>query len=82
MKNFIKRRYYPLIEKIKRSEESKLELQKGFTQEHLSEAKKKDLNKKIAQYSENIVDLIQQINLNKDQIEKITRQLKHFLENL
>jgi RNA polymerase primary sigma factor len=82
MKNFIKRRYYPLIEKIKRSEENKRELQKEFTQEHLSEAKKRNLNKKIAQYSKKIVDLIQQINLNKDQIEKITRQLKHFLERL
>ena len=82
MKNFIKRRYYPLIEKIKRSEENKLGLQKEFTQEHLSEAKKRDLNKKIAQYSKKMVGLIQQINLNKDQIEKITRQLKHFLERL
>jgi len=82
MKNFIKRRYSPLIEKIKRSEEKKLELQEDFTQEHLSEAKKRDLNKKIAQYSKKMVGLIQQINLNKDQIEKITRQLKHFLERL
>jgi len=77
-----KKKVLSLIEKIKRSEENKLELQKEFTQEHLSEAKKRDLNKKIAQYSKKIVDLIQQINLNKDQIEMITRQLKHFLERL
>jgi len=82
MKYFIKRRYYPLIEKIQRSKENKLELQKEFTQEHLSETQKRDLNKKLAQYSKKIVDLIQQINLNKDQLEKTTRQLKHFLEML
>jgi RNA polymerase primary sigma factor len=82
IKNFIKRSYYPLIEKIKRSEENKLELQEEFTQEHLSEAEKRDLTKKIAQYSKKIVGLIQQINFHKDQIERITRQLKYFLEML
>ena len=71
-----------LIEKIKRSEQKKLELQKKSTQEDLSEAKKRELTRKIDQKSKRTLDLLQQINLNNVQIEKVVHKLKHFLERL
>ena len=70
------------IEKIKRSEQKKKELQKKLTQKSLSEAKKKELRKKIEQKSKRTLDLLNQINLNKAQIEKVSNKLKHFLERL
>ncbi|MBW1838431.1 MAG: RNA polymerase sigma factor RpoD [Deltaproteobacteria bacterium] len=71
-----------LIEKIKRSEQKKLELQKKSTQKNLSEAKKRELTKKFDQKSKRTLDLLQQINLNNVQIEKVVHKLKHFLERL
>jgi hypothetical protein len=38
-----------LVERIKRSEQKKLDLQKKLTQKNLSEAKKKELKKKLDQ---------------------------------
>ena len=71
-----------IIEKIKRGEQKHLELQKKLKQKHLSEAKKRELKKKIDQKSKKIFVLIQQINLNEIQIEKIAQKIKHFLVRL
>ncbi len=71
-----------IIEKIKRGEQKHLELQKKLKQKHLSEAKKRELKKKIDQKSKKIFVLIQQINLNEIQIEKVAQKIKHFLVRL
>ncbi len=71
-----------LIEKIKRAEQKKHELQKKLTLKSISEVKKKELRKKITQKSEKILSFIDQINLNKAQIEKVVQKLQHFLERL
>jgi RNA polymerase primary sigma factor len=71
-----------LIEKIKRAEQKRQELQKKLTLKSISEVKKKELRKKITQKSEKILSLIDQINLNKAQIEKVVQKLQHFLERL
>ena len=76
-----KKKVLSLIGRIKGYEQKKLELQKELTQNNLSEAQKRALGKKIRQKSEKLLSLIQQINLNKIQIEKMTQKLKHFLEN-
>jgi RNA polymerase primary sigma factor len=77
-----KKKVLSLIERIKKHEQKKLELQKKLTQKHLSEAQKRALGKKIKQKSEKLLSLIQQINLNKAQIEKGAQKLKHFLESI
>ena len=71
-----------LIEKIKREDWKRQELQKKLTQKRVSEAQKRELKKKIAQKSEKILDLIMQLHLNKPQIEKIAHKLKHFQDQL
>jgi len=77
-----KKKIFSLIEKIKGHEQKRLELQKKLTQKNLSEAQQRALEKKIKQKSEKLLSLIQQINLNKIQFEKVAQKLKHFLENL
>ena len=77
-----KKKLLSSIEKIRRSEQKQLELQKKLSQRNLSEAKKRELGKKINQKSEKIFSLIQQININDVQIEKVTQKLKHFLVRL
>ncbi len=77
-----KKKLLSSIEKIRRSEQKQLELQKKLAQKNLSEAKKRELGKKINQKSEKIFSLIQQININDVQIEKVTQKLKHFLARL
>jgi len=77
-----KKKLLSSIEKIRRSEQKQLELQKKLAQRNLSEAKKRELEKKINQKSEKIFSLIQQININDVQIEKVTQKLKHFLVRL
>jgi RNA polymerase primary sigma factor len=79
---YYKRKLLSLIERIKRREQKKLELQKELTQEHLSKVKRIELKKKIDQRTEKVVNLTQQINLNKPQIEKVVQKLKHFLERM
>ncbi len=79
---YYKRKLLSLIERIKRREQKKLELQKKSTQKYLSKVRKIELKKKIDQRREKILNLIQQINLNKPQIEKVAQKLKHFLERL
>ncbi len=71
-----------LVERIKRSEQKKLDLQKKLTQKNLSEAKKKELKKKLGQKSKKTLDLVNQINLNNAQVERVAHKLKHFLERL
>ena len=71
-----------LVERIKRSEQKKLELQKKSTQKNLSETKKRELKKKLDQKSKKTLDLVNQINLNKAQIERVAHKLKHFLERV
>jgi len=69
-------------EKIIKNGQKRLELQKKLSKINLSEAQKRALEKKIKQKSEKLVSLIQQLNLNKLQFEKVAQKLKHFLENL
>ena len=71
-----------IIEKIKRGEQKHQELQIKLKQKHLSEAKKRELKKKIDQKSKKIFVFIQQINLNEIQIEKVAQKIKHFLVRL
>ena len=71
-----------LVERIKRSEQKKLDLQKKLTQKNLSETKKKELKKKLDQKSKKTLDLVNQINLNNAQVERVAHKLKHFLERL
>jgi len=77
-----KNKVLSLIEKIKDAEKKHLELQKKFAQKNLSETKKRELTKKIDQNSEKISDLLQEINLNKRQIEKVARKVKLLFEML
>jgi len=77
-----KKRVLSFIEKIKRSEQKKLELQKKLTQKNLSEVRKRELRKKIDQNSKKIFDLVHQSNLNKTQIERVAQKLKLFLERV
>jgi RNA polymerase primary sigma factor len=77
-----KNKVLSLIEKIKDAERKHLELQEKLTQKNLSEAKKRELKRKIDQNSEKISDLLQEINLNKRQIEKVARKVKLLFEML
>jgi RNA polymerase primary sigma factor len=77
-----KKKVLSLIERINRREQKKLELQKKLTQKHLSKVKRIELKKKIDRGDAKILDLIEQINLNKIQIEKVAQKLKYFLERL
>jgi len=77
-----KRKVLSLIERITRRERKNLELRKQLTQTSISKARKKDLQKKADRSAEKILDLIEQINLNKAQIERVAQKLKHFLEKL
>jgi len=77
-----KKKVLSLIEKMKKTEHKKLELQKKSTQKRLSEAKKRELKKKIDQKAKKMLDLVNQINLNRNQIEKVSQKLRHFLERL
>jgi len=77
-----KKKVLSLIERINRREQKKLELQKKLTQKHLSKVKRIELKKKIDRSDAKILDLIEQINLNKIQIENFAQKLKYFLEGL
>jgi len=77
-----KKKVLSLIDKIKRGEQKKQDLQKKLMHKHLSEAKRTELKKKLDQKSEKILNMIKQINLNKAHIEKVAQKLKYFLERL
>jgi len=70
------------IAKIRKSEQKKRDLQQKMAKKHLTEVKKKELQQKIDQKNEKMFILIQQINLNKVQIEQVAQKLKRFLERL
>jgi RNA polymerase primary sigma factor len=70
------------IARIKKSEQKKRDLQQKIAKKHLTEVKKKELQQKIDQKNEKMFILIQQINLNKVQIEQVAQKLKRFLERL
>ena len=77
-----KEKVLSLIKKMKGYEHKRLEVQKKINQKHVSEARKRELRKKIDQNSKKIFDLINQINLNKTQIERVAQKLKLFLERV
>ena len=71
-----------LIGKIKSCDQKRTQLLKQATQKSVSETRRKDIGKKVAETSEKIGALLQKVNLNKNQIEHITEKLKRFLEKL
>ena len=77
-----KRTVLSLIDRITRCEHKNLELRKKLTQKALSKVRKAELQKKADRGAEKILDLIEQINFNKAQIERVIQKLKHFLERL
>jgi len=81
-KEHYKKKVLSLTGRIKRSEKKKLALQKKLIQKNLGETEKREVKKKIDQISEKIFTLLQQINLNKIQIENGAQKLKLFLEKL
>jgi len=79
---YYKKKILSLVERIKRADQQKQELQKKLIQKNLSEVKKREINKKIENYHKKINKLIYQINLNNTQIEMVAHKLYHFLERL
>jgi len=79
---YYKRKVLSLVQRINRREQKKLELQKKLTHNYLSKVKRIELKKKIDRSSEKILDLIEQINLNKTHIERLAQKLKHFFARL
>ncbi len=79
---YYKRKVLSLVQRINRREQKKLELQKKLTQKHLSEVKRIELKEKIDRNSDKILDLIEQIHLNKTHIERVAQKLKHFFARL
>jgi len=80
--HYYKRKVLSLVQRINRREQKKLELQKKLTQKHLSEVKRIELREKIDRSSKKILDLIEQIHLNKTHIERVAQKLKHFFARL
>jgi len=80
--HYYKRKVLSLIQRIKRSEQNKQGLQKKLTQRNLSEVRKIELKSKIDASSKKILDLIEQIHLDKTHIEKVAQNFKHFFERL
>jgi RNA polymerase primary sigma factor len=80
--HYYKRKVLSLVQRINRREQKKLELQKKLTQKHLSEVKRIELKEKIDRSSKKILDLVEQIHLNKTHIERVAQKLKHFFARL
>ena len=74
------KKVFSLIGKLKRNENKLAALQKELSQKGIREARKKELNKKIDQKRDTLSSLIQQMNLNKVQIEYVAQKLKRALE--
>ena len=68
-----------LINSLKRREEKKAALEKKLAQKHLKNAEKIVLRKKIDRSAQMVLDLIDEINLNKNHIKRVVHKLKHFL---
>ena len=71
-----------LISKIKRYDQKRTVLQRQLAQRSLSEARRKEIQKKVDEASGKIGVHLQKVNLHKGQIEHITEKLKRFLEKL
>ena len=76
------KKVFSLIGKIKRHETKLVALQKQLTQKGTREAKKRELSKKIEQKREKIASLIQEMNINKGQIEHVSQKLKRARERV
>ncbi len=77
-----KKKIISLFNRLTQDELERQELQKKLVQKCLSAEKKSALRKKFDQKTEKILDLINQIDLNKNQIERIVIKLKRFHEKL
>jgi RNA polymerase primary sigma factor len=71
-----------VIERLRRRERLNQELRKQLARSSLSKAAKKELQKKADRSAVKMHALIERLNLNKAQIEKIAQKLKHLLESL
>jgi len=76
------KKIFSLIGRIKRHETRLCAMEKQLSQKGTREAKKKELSKKIEQKREKLSSLIQEMNLNKTQIEHISQKLKRALERV
>lgn len=76
------RKFLALTEKIKQNEQRTLTLQRKMDQHQLSEARKKEVREEIHRLSEKKVVLITELNLSREQLEQITRKLKHLAQRL
>jgi RNA polymerase primary sigma factor len=74
------RKVLTLIGKIKTCDHKRLVLKRQLDQKEMSDSKRKRLLRKIDEAGDAIVNLLQEINLNKTQISQITQKLKRFLE--
>ena len=71
-----------LITSIKRREQKKLVLEKKLAQKHLGKVDKATLRKRLDRSTQKIIDILDEINLNKSHIDRIVHTLKHFLVRL
>jgi RNA polymerase primary sigma factor len=76
------KKVFSLIGKIKRHETKLVPLQKQLSLKSTREAKKRELSKKIDQKREKISSLIQEMNINKGQIEHVSQKLKRARERV
>ena len=76
------KKVFSLIGKIKRHETKLVPLQKQLSLKGTREAKKRELSKKIDQKREKISSLIQEMNINKGQIEQVSQKLKRARERV
>ncbi len=76
------KKVFSLIGRIKRHETKLVALEKLLTQKGTREAKKRELSKKIEQKREKIASLIQEMNINKNQIENVSQKLKRARERV
>jgi len=76
------KKVFSLIGRIKRHETKLVALEKQLTQKGTREAKKRELSKKIEQKREKIASLIQEMNINKSQVEHVSQKLKRARERV
>jgi RNA polymerase primary sigma factor len=76
------RKVLALIGKIKTCDHKRLVLKRQLHQKEISDSKRRRLLRKIDEAGDAIVNLLQEINLNKTQISQITQKLKRFLESM
>ncbi len=76
------RKVLALIGKIKTCDHKRLVLKRQLDHKEMSDSKRKRLLRKIDEAGDAIVNLLQEINLNKTQISQITQKLKRFLESM